>query len=49
MKMNQKKAKAMIFNFTNNFQFTTRLQLKEENIEIVNQMKILGTIINTEL
>ena len=49
MKMNQKKAKAMIFNFTNNFQFTTRLQLKEENIEIVNHMKILGTIINTEV
>ena len=49
MRMNQKKAKAMIFNFTNNSQFTTKFQLKEENIEVVNQMKILGTIINKNL
>ena len=49
MIINQKKTKAMIFNFTNNHQFTTRLSLKGENIEIVNQMKILGTIINNSL
>ena len=39
----------MIFNFTDNHQFTTRLQLKGENVEIVEQMKILGTIVNTQL
>ena len=49
MIINQKKTKAMIFNFTNNHQFTTRLSLKGENIEVVNQMKILGTIINNSL
>jgi hypothetical protein len=49
MKINQKKTKAMVFNFTNDFKFTTRLQLRGENVEIVNQMKILGTIINQNL
>ena len=32
-----------------NFQFSTRLQLEEKNIEIVNEMKILGTIISDTL
>ena len=49
MIINQKKTKAMVFNFTDNFQFSTRIQLKNENIEFVNQMKILGTIINQNL
>ena len=39
MVINLKKMKAMVFNFTNNHQFTTHLQLKGENIEIVKQMK----------
>ena len=39
----------MIFNLTDNHQFTNRLQLKRENIEIVDKMKILGTIVNTQL
>ena len=39
----------MVFNFTENFQFSTRLKLKGANIEFVDQMKILGTIINTRL
>ena len=37
----------MIFNFTENYQFTTQLDLKGHDIEIV--VKILGTIINTQL
>ena len=49
MQISEKKAKAMIFNFTENYQFATRLSLKQNNIEVVNQMKILGTIINTQL
>ena len=49
MVISEKKTKAMIFNYTNNYQFTTRLQLKGSNIEIVNQMKILGTLINNNL
>ena len=49
MIINQKKTKAMIFNFTEKFQFTTRLQLKNENIDIVDRMKILGTIVTKSL
>ena len=49
MVISEKKTKAMIFNWTDNYQFTTRLQLKGENIEIVDKMKILGTIITNKL
>ena len=49
MILNQKKTKAMIFNFTEKFQFTTRLQIKNENIDIVDRMKILGTIVTKSL
>ena len=49
MIISQKKTKAMIINFTDKHQFTTRLNLKGENIEIVKKMKILGTIIDDKL
>ena len=49
MEISEKKTKAMIFNFTRNGQFSTRLNLKGKNIEIVNKMKLLGTIINDKL
>ena len=49
MQISEKKTKAMTFNFTNNYQFTTRLSLNKNNIEIVDQMKILGKIINNQL
>ena len=39
----------MFFNFTNKNQFTMRLQLKWGNIEVVKEMKILGTIIDDSL
>ena len=39
----------MIFNFTDNHKFTTRLQLKGKNVEMVDSMKILSTIVNTNL
>ena len=49
MIISEKKTKAMIFNFTDNYKFTTRLQVKENNVEIVDKMKILGTIVNNTL
>ena len=49
MVISEKKTKAMIFNFTDNYKFTTRLQLKGKNVEMVDSMKILGTIVNTNL
>ena len=39
----------MVFNFTKNYQFGTRLQLQKENIEFVDRMKLLGTWVNTDL
>ena len=39
----------MIINFTQNYKFHTRLTLNNQNIQIVNKMKILGTIIENYL
>ena len=39
----------MIFDFTDNYQFSTRLLLNGENIEILNSTKLLGTIISEDL
>ena len=49
MQLNQKKTKCMIFNFTKDKQFTTDLKLKGEEIEIVEETKLLGTIISNDL
>ena len=49
MKINEKKTKAMIFNFSKKFQFSSRLKLKGENIEFINETKLLGTIIQNDL
>ena len=49
MILNQKKTKVMIFNFTNNFKFTTRMQLNDENIEVVEKTKLLGLIVTNDL
>ena len=49
MIISQKKTKAMIINYTDNHQFTTRLQLKGENIEVVDKIKLLGTIVTDRL
>lgn len=49
MTISEQKTKALIFNFTENYQFSTRLSLKSQNIEFVEQMKILGTIVDSSL
>ena len=49
MVLNQKKTKVMLFNFTDNYKFTTRLELNSENIEVVNQAKLLGFVITDDL
>jgi hypothetical protein len=49
MILSEKKTKAMVINFTENFQFHTRLQLKGQNVEIVEKMKILGTVLTNKL
>ena len=39
----------MIINFTKNHQFTTRMKLNENNMELVEVIQILGTIISNYL
>ena len=49
MVINEKKTKSLIFNFTEKYQFTTRLQLNDENVEVINSTKLLGTIVQDDL
>ena len=49
MILNQKKTKVIIFNYTNNYQFSTRLKLKDENLEIVKESKLLGVMVTDDL
>jgi hypothetical protein len=49
MIISEKKTKAMVVNFTEKYQFHTRLHLKGQNIEVVDKMKVLGTIITSTL
>ena len=49
MKLNLKKSHAMVFNFTQNFQFTSRLTLGGESLNIVEETKILGIILTNDL
>ena len=49
MKLNTDKTKCMIFNFTKSKQFSTRLTLKNTQLETVKEMKLLGTIISDDL
>ena len=39
----------MIFNFTNNSQFSTRTKLNNKNVEIVDKTKLLGLVITNDL
>ena len=49
MIISKKKTKLLIINPSKQYQFTTRLALEGENIEVVDSMKILGTIINSKM
>ena len=48
-KLNAKKTKSMIINFTNKNQFTTRISLENETLELVSEAKVLGCIITDDL
>ena len=49
MVINEKKTKSLIFNFTEKYQFSTRLTLNDERIEVLESTKLLGTIIADDL
>ena len=49
MILNLDKTKVIIFNFSKEKQFTVSLQINEKTIEVVNEVKLLGTIITSDL
>ena len=49
MKINQTKSKTMVFNFTTNYQFSTRLKIDNDILETVKETRLLGTIITDDL
>ena len=49
MELNVDKTKLIIVNYTQNYQFRTRLSIDGAPIEIVEQTKLLGTIISSDL
>jgi len=49
MKLNAKKTKNIIFNFTKNHQFSTDIKLNDQIIETVSSTKLLGTTVSSNL
>ena len=49
MKLNEKKTKNIIFNFSKNHQFTTILAIDKNYIEVVKETKLMGTVITDDL
>ena len=49
MVINQKKSKCMIFNYTKNYKFSTRLAIEGEIMETVEETKLLGTNVSNDL
>ena len=42
IKSNEEKTKAMLFNFTNNYQFSTRTKLNDRNVEVIDRTTLSG-------
>ena len=49
MKINKKKSNGMIFNFTNNYQFSSRITIEDEVIDTIRETKLLGVMVNDKL
>ena len=49
MRLNEKKTKNMIFNFSRKYQFITDLKVNNKSIEIVKETKLLGTFLTDDL
>ena len=49
MELNIEKSKAMLFNFTYNYQFTTGFSHEGGDIDVIDETKLLGTIITSDL
>jgi hypothetical protein len=49
MQLNEKKTQNIIFNFSKQKQFVTKLTVNNKNIELVREVKLLGTYITDDL
>ena len=49
MKLNEKKTKQIVFNFNKGKQFTTEVRVKGEALELVEEVKLLGVVLNKDL
>ena len=49
MSLNEKKSKLMIFNFSRNYQFSTRVYLNNSLVDIIDQTRLLGTVVSTDM
>ena len=49
MKINREKSKVMIFNFTKDYQCTSRTQIENVPLEVIKETKLLGVMINDQL
>ena len=49
MELNIDKSKAMVFNYTYNYQFTTGFEHNGGQIDVIDETKLLGTIITSDL
>ena len=39
----------MLFNYANNYKFTTKLTINDKNVQVIDRTKLLGTIITNDL
>ena len=49
MRVNEKKTKLMVINYTNKYQFATRLYMQNELLEVIEETKLLRCIISLDL
>ena len=49
MKLNESKTKNMIFNFSKAKQFTTNIEVNNTKLEVVDECRILGTVLTKHL
>ena len=49
MMINENKTKTMFFNYTDKYKFTSRLKLNNENVEVIDSTRLLGTILTDDL
>ena len=49
MKLNHKKSSFMTFNFTEKYQFGTRINIENENLKKVDKCKLLGVVLTNDL